>query len=364
MTVKIYVARDIEGREWPPNTSHEAKACEWMLQKAWMEFQHLQELFVIIVNLQEPSADMVIIREIGLGVVEMKNHFGDIIFDQDGIWWAGRKAIHSGIHLNPREQVRIYATKIREKIIREILPARQQINKKHWNDHKFQTAVCFTNPRAKLGKIQKYFEERLPDKDDWEGKFSVFDPDSFTQWIRDLRFELEKAPPRDFSPFRLKPDVIEKIVTKSLNAVVWEEMMAAMPDGIPYGHLVLEDVTGREVFNLTKDHSTIGRSHQCDIVIPSRYGRVSKQHLAIDRDMKGITVKDLSSMNGTFLNNHPLEKPQRLINGSVLFLGGLSAEKKACKLTFELHGEIPEETATEQGTQVFEKYAKKQQRSQ
>ena len=56
MTLKIYVARDSKNREWPPNTPHEAEACEWMLQKAWMGFHHLEEMFAIVVNLKDPSA--------------------------------------------------------------------------------------------------------------------------------------------------------------------------------------------------------------------------------------------------------------------------------------------------------------------
>lgn len=43
MTLKIYVARDKDGKEWPPDKSQEVKACEWMLNKAWTEFNHLQE---------------------------------------------------------------------------------------------------------------------------------------------------------------------------------------------------------------------------------------------------------------------------------------------------------------------------------
>jgi len=360
MTLKIYVARDSKDREWPPNTPHEAEACEWMLKKAWMEFHHLQEMYAIVVNLKDPSADLVVIREIGLGVMEMKHHPGEIAVDEREAWWAGNLRIHSGNRRNPREQVRSYARQLRGKMINELLPARMRKTKESWNDLKFQTSVCFTNPSVDLRILRKFLEEKPTKLEPWEKNFSILEVGHFTGWVRKLRFELSQNPPEDYAPIHLEREKIVEIATKVLDAGEWEEMMAAMPDGNPYGHLVLEDVTGREVFNLTKDHLTIGRSHQCDIVIPSRYGRVSKRHLAIDRDMRGIIVKDLSSMNGTFLNNDPLEKPQRLINGSILFLGGLSAEKKACKLTFELHGEIPEETVTEQGTQVFGKYAKKQ----
>ena len=356
MTLKIYVAKDSKDREWPPNNSHEAEACEWMLQKAWFGFNHLPELYAIIVNLEDPSADIVVIREIGLGVLEMKHHSGEITVDRDGTWWAGNLRIHSGNRRNPREQVRSYAKQLRGKIIHELLPARLQTTREDWHELKFQTGVCFTNPLAKLLEIKKSLDEKPPELESWEDDFSVMDINYFTPWVRKLRFELAEDPPNNYAPIHLEREKIIKITTEVLEAVEWDEMIAAMPEGNPYGHLVLEDITGREVFNLTKDHSTTGRSHQCDFVLPSRYGRVSKHHLSIDRDINGIAITDLSSLNGTFINDQPIEKqrPYKLENGATLSLGGLSTRNKACVLTFERHGEIPDETTvTEQGTRDF-----------
>ena len=356
MTLKIYVARDSKDREWPPNTPHEAEACEWMLQKAWMGFHHLEELFAIVVNLKKPSADMVVIRELGFGILEMKHYPGEITVDENGAWWAENIRIHSGPCLNPREQVKKYAGQLREKILQELLPARIQGDEEQWNGLKFQTGVCFTNPFVDLGKLRKSLNEKPPKLKAWEDDFSVIEIDSFTRWVRKLRFELTQNPPEDYSPIHLEREKIMEIATKFLDAVEWDEMMAAMPESNPYGHLILEDITGREVFNLTNDHLTIGRSHQCDVVLPSRYGRGSKHHLSIDRDIHGITVMDLSSLNGTFINNQPIEKqrPYRLENGATLSLGGLSTRNKACILIFEQHGEIPDETTvTEQSTRDF-----------
>ena len=168
-----------------------------------------------------------------------------------------------------------------------------------------------------------------------------------------MRFDLQQDPPRDFAPIHLKPETIVRIVTKFLEAVEWEEMIAAMPDGNPYGHLVLEDEAGKEIFNLTKDHSIIGRSHECHVVLPSRYGRVSKHHFSIDRNMAGITITDFSSRNGTFIKDCLIknQSPAELEYGSVLSLGGPSTGKKTCVLTFVLHGKISDDTTvTEQST--------------
>lgn len=351
MPLKIYVARDARQREWPPNTPHEAEACEWMLQKAWMEFQHLQELFAVIVNLRDPSADMVVIREIGLGVLELKHHSGRITVDNNGAWWAAYIRIHSGNRLNPREQVRSYAKQLRGKMIRQLLPARMLRTGRNWDKLKFQTGVCFTNSLADLQELRKSLEKKPPVLEDWEDGFSVIEPDFFTRWMRDLRFELSQDPPKDYAPMHLEPEKIDRIASEVLEAVEWKEMIEAMPEGKPYGHLILDDAAGREVFNLVKDHSTVGRSHQCDIVLPSRFSRVSKEHLEIKRDLNGITITDPGSRNGTFMVDKPVKGSAKLEHGCVLSLGGPSAGDKSCVLRFVLHGKISDETTvTEQGT--------------
>ena len=349
MTLKIYVSQDSEGYEWAPDTSHEVEACEWMLKKAWMEFHHLRELYAILVNLRHPTADMVVIRERGLGVLELKHVFGEIWIDPEGPWRAGSLEIHAGNHLNPREQVLSYAKKLRDRIINYILPGYMQTGRNHSNDLKFQTGVCFTNPDASLQKAQKYMRERHLQFEPWE-TFSIFDTGSFTPWIRDLRFKLLHDAARNFAPVRLERGRIVEIATQELNCVEWEEMHLAMPDGNPYGYLILEDAKDRQVFNLVRDRSVIGRSHECDVVLPERFSRVSKKHCAIQRSLEGIQITDLESTNGTFLNGRPIKILNPILHGDTLVLGGSSAGEKICALRFEISEKASHQTgATEVG---------------
>lgn len=52
----------------------------------------------------------------------------------------------------------------------------------------------------------------------------------------------------------------------------------------------------------------VGRSRECDVIIPDNYDRVSRQHLVITFDPLGrMTVSDTSS-NGTTVNDKPLTK--------------------------------------------------------
>lgn len=55
----------------------------------------------------------------------------------------------------------------------------------------------------------------------------------------------------------------------------------------------------------------IGRDGVCDIVIPDR--QVSRQHARITNTGKGILLEDLSSKNGTFVNNQPVSGEQKLV---------------------------------------------------
>mgnify|MGYP007070560483 CR=1 FL=1 len=52
--------------------SNYEKSIEWMLKKAWEEFHHIQATYAIIANLRHPSADMVILTERGVGILELK----------------------------------------------------------------------------------------------------------------------------------------------------------------------------------------------------------------------------------------------------------------------------------------------------
>ncbi|GAA5317027.1 MAG: hypothetical protein AseanaTS_22310 [Candidatus Pelagadaptatus aseana] len=59
-------------------------------------------------------------------------------------------------------------------------------------------------------------------------------------------------------------------------------------------------LTGQE-FVLSKPKTIIGRSSQCDIVIPGTH--LSRQHAEIQIQGNQLLVRDLGSSNGTYLNN-------------------------------------------------------------
>jgi hypothetical protein len=68
MPVKLYVSRDSGGHEWPPDHSHEAREAFSANNRLWMVFNVQEALFETVANLRRPSADFVIISELGLGL--------------------------------------------------------------------------------------------------------------------------------------------------------------------------------------------------------------------------------------------------------------------------------------------------------
>ncbi len=75
--------------------------------------------------------------------------------------------------------------------------------------------------------------------------------------------------------------------------------------------LILQEDNQR--WPLNKDRLTIGRSPDCDIILPDRV--VSRRHACIERRGDEYFILDDDSKNGTFVNGKPVTEPRRLIDG-------------------------------------------------
>ena len=357
MTLKIYVPKDSQSRDWAPDHPHEVRACEWMIKKAWAEFHHLDELYAILLNLQHPSPtiDMLVIHERGLGILELKNHPDEIYIRWDGPWSCGEEnqPIVWRQDFNPRDQVQRYAIDFRSEFIYALLPPEIRDDLSRRDKFKFQTAVCFTNHLAVLDEAQNFIEQHPPKHEPWEQKFSVFGLADFTSWVRELRFELDRGRTEYYEPVRLTRSQILHFVTSDLDMVEWEEIYPATLTGHPYGALVLEDGHLNQRFPLLRDQTLVGRSHKCEVDLPENYKRVSKEHCVIEWHNGRVFLIDMPSRNGTFLNGQVVTRrePVLLQNGDVISLGGSPNSSKPCVLKVELF--TPEQTlTTEVPTQI------------
>ncbi len=95
-----------------------------------------------------------------------------------------------------------------------------------------------------------------------------------------------------------------------------------LPSDHPY--LKVHWPNGQEqIFQITKDVTLIGRSEECDFVIPSRLRYVSGQHAQIQRVDQGYALTDLHSTNGTRVNDQFIEPgiPAPIISENIIRIG-------------------------------------------
>jgi hypothetical protein len=353
MTVKSYVSRDSEGRPWPPDHRHEALASMDIVKRLWLAFSHLEDLYSVVVNLHHPSADMVIISQRGIGVVELKHYYGSISQRPDGAWYAGPKRIQAGRrYRNPHKQVQAYAKRIRGSLVYSTrvppwLPG-GLIDRERF---KFQTAVCFTHPDVFIEDFKEALRRRYrPDTCPWE-EFSVCTPGEMPGWAAALRFEVDRGWELAFEPYRLNPQQIHRIATGLLRGTEWAEIANLMPTGAPYAYLTLIQGGRRaQVFGLDREQVFLGRdANTCGVPVPECYLCVGRVHACITRWMQDVFVEDQGSRNGTYVEGQRVPKGERrrLGHGHTLTLGGPEAGDKVCEFRFSVRTTVaPSSTET------------------
>jgi pSer/pThr/pTyr-binding forkhead associated (FHA) protein len=85
--------------------------------------------------------------------------------------------------------------------------------------------------------------------------------------------------------------------------------------------LVFDGELAGHRFVLEHPLMTVGRGKECDIVIND--ASISRQHAQFLRQANGIYVQDLSSSNGSKINDEPLLSPQLLKPGDIISLGSV-----------------------------------------
>jgi pSer/pThr/pTyr-binding forkhead associated (FHA) protein len=88
---------------------------------------------------------------------------------------------------------------------------------------------------------------------------------------------------------------------------IGEETMVLPADAISGPALVVRSGGGRagESFQAIGDRTLIGRSPDCDVFLDDV--TVSRKHAELDRNGETFTIRDLGSLNGTFVNRQRIE---------------------------------------------------------
>lgn len=79
-------------------------------------------------------------------------------------------------------------------------------------------------------------------------------------------------------------------------------------------------------FKITKKKTTIGRSHECDLVLEQN--QVSGKHASLRLLDDGLYLTDLDSSNGTFVNGEEVVN-QRLLDNELIRIGEVTLKFKA-----------------------------------
>jgi hypothetical protein len=345
MPVTAYIARDPAGKPWPPVHEHEATAAIGMIQRLHEDLNHERTAYTVIANLQAPSADLLVLTQLGMGVVELK-HYPRTLSVQAGDWYAGTQLVKAGAgHPNPREQAQAYADRIRRQIVPYLAEAWSLSESDLSARLKLQTAVCMSHPDVVIPTPVKETVERDARQQGrrWSA-FQLLTPADFPTWVGGLRFGVEKDRSAQFAPQRLTAKQIAGFAELLFKCSEWTEIKNLMPTGAPYAYLTLR-AAGQEpiLFPLRTTEVMIGRDgSQCQILVPESYKRASRAHARITRTGSAIMITDLGSSHGTFVNGSRVGKSTGLRAGQRITLGGAEAGDKVCELqvTLELPPEI------------------------
>src|SRR5436190_6376657 len=93
----------------------------------------------------------------------------------------------------------------------------------------------------------------------------------------------------------------------------------AFDEAANIAHLLLESEGGPLQSITLTGSMTIGRTAGNDIVIPD--SALSRQHARVEVSADGISVVDLGSLNGVFVNDMRVEDVRELRNGDIIRVG-------------------------------------------
>ena len=344
MPVTAYITRDPSGNPWPPVHEHEATAVIGLIQRLYEAHNHERATYTVLVNLQAPSADLMVLTEMGVGILELK-HYPGILSVQAGEWYANNQLVKAGVsHPNPCRQAQKYANDIRNDLLPHLAKEWSLLEGDLGAKLKVQVAVCFTHPDAEIqSSVKEEIEREARQQCKRWAIFQLLTPANFVAWVSGLRFGVEKDKSAQYAPQRLTAKQITGFAEQLFMCSVWTEIVNLMPSGSPFAYLTLRQL-GQEpiLYPLRTTELTIGRDGtKCQILVPETYKRTSRTHVRITRTGSAVMVTDLASSHGTFVNGSKVMRTAGLRPGQCITLGGPEPGEKVCELQFTL--EIPPE---------------------
>jgi hypothetical protein len=315
MTVSFYIPRREDGEKGFQHTFERNAAVE--IANAFQQtYGDTDALYALVFNPDDPPADMIVITENGVGVVDFKHITGSVSGTIDTTWTIHAGSTHKHLQVsnrfkNPFDQVRTYRLNLYHKMkgfargkAGQVMPSWMQEN----GQFHLQAAVCFTDDcEIKLdldpNRTKPWFEAILQNK--------------LPQWAYTLTFT--SAGGRE----PMNEEQINALCQGLLDVSPWTSVQNLVAGSEVFGYLKVYDATGQSPTNypLTQMVTTIGR--EVDNDIPIGANGVSRHHARIVRTEDEILIEDLNSTNGTWLNTKRLEpnEPKLMHEGDNLVFG-------------------------------------------
>lgn len=346
MSLTIYVGRDIQDETQLPGTHHESRdvraLCRYLAQ-TWFH-DHSRHYALIAGPLRtgtfrEIAPDLVIVSQLGVGIMELKNYRGRMDCSQkNGPWTADDAVIDAGSAANPLRQVLAYAAAIKQDLIADMrLPG----DLSDWDEMKLQTAVCFTHPYADVIDCERQVQQYPLDKTMKKvgGPFSVITPRQTLAWAEDLRFGVSMGMMYQNRPLQWTPQQVQHVAADFFGAREWESLnrWAESAAKRPYGYCtLLDDREPAPVAPLRRVQATVGRESTNDVIISPTYGGVGRVHARFTYAwLDAVVIEPLSPAYGVWVNGQRTQK-RELADGDEIVLGPADAPQTGCRLRFTL----------------------------
>ncbi len=315
MTVTLYIPRR-RGAEKGFDHVFERNAAVEIANKFHDTYQDNPTEYALVFNPDAPPADLIVITNYGIGVVELKNITGVIRGTVNSPWTidqnnTNRELEVSHKYRNPFQQVRTYRLDLyhRMKDFARRLPDGKLPGWMRENGQfHLQAAVVFTDDC----QIELDLEPKLTKP--W---FEAIHQAKLTQWAYTLTFTSQgtREP--------LSEDQIELITDQLLQVDEWDEMSKLIQGAEIFGYLNVYDSNGQAPTQhpLRQMQTTVGREATNDIPVGAT--GISRQHAQIVWDGDHAYIQDVGSTNGTWLNGDklPPDQRQRLQDGDQLIFG-------------------------------------------
>jgi hypothetical protein len=369
MPVHIYLGKDLSGHVHEYKYRHEVEGFRRICSYIWDKLHYQEKVFALIANLRktgigrELTPDLVIISELGLGIMELKHSFGVIdCGNPNGAWRAGPIRIkpykggpndeeEGGSYLNPHKQIQDYARQVRQDLLVQKLRNNLSIEIAELENIKVNTAICFTNLDAILAGCKEAVRIHYrPDGalEPWEN-FSVLTPVETPEWAAELRFEINQGPANWYRLISLSADEIPGLAKDFFGGTQWKQMTDLMlKDRKPFAFLELV-IGGKsvQIFRLEHEEILIGRDQDyCQVVVSSRFTNISRKHARIIQMVDGIFIEDIGNSSGTFVDGVKVDRRIALNrSGQLITLGGSSPGHNVCTLRFQKEITAPAATS-------------------